>query len=70
MSWALPAPGWILAGAITVRLATGYRRWHLTWGSTAAEATRLAYASDEAAEGRDAFLEKRRPDWSSFPYHF
>ncbi len=36
----------------------------------AGEATRLAYASDEAAEGRDAFLEKRRPDWSSFPYHF
>jgi naphthoate synthase len=34
----------------------------------AGEATRLAYASDEAAEGRDAFLEKRRPDWSGFPY--
>jgi naphthoate synthase len=36
----------------------------------AGEATRLAYASDEAAEGRDAFLEKRDPDWSSFPWHF
>ncbi|MGD8193303.1 1,4-dihydroxy-2-naphthoyl-CoA synthase [Herbiconiux sp. P18] len=36
----------------------------------AGEATRLAYGSDEAAEGRDAFLEKRSPDWSSFPYHF
>ncbi|MDE3202947.1 MAG: 1,4-dihydroxy-2-naphthoyl-CoA synthase [Acidobacteriota bacterium] len=36
----------------------------------AGEATRLAYASDEAAEGRDAFLEKRRPDWSSFPWHY
>ena len=36
----------------------------------AGEATRLAYASDEAAEGRDAFLEKRAPDWSPFPYHF
>ena len=34
----------------------------------AGEATRLAYASDEAAEGRDAFLEKRRPDWTGFPY--
>ena len=32
------------------------------------EATRLAYASDEAAEGRDAFLQKRTPDWSPFPY--
>jgi naphthoate synthase len=36
----------------------------------AGEATRLAYGSDEAAEGRDAFLEKRPPDWSGFPYHF
>ncbi|MFV0259673.1 MAG: 1,4-dihydroxy-2-naphthoyl-CoA synthase [Acidimicrobiales bacterium] len=36
----------------------------------AGEATRLAYASDEAAEGRDAFLDKRDPDWSAFPYHF
>lgn len=36
----------------------------------AGEATRLAYMTDEAAEGRDAFLEKREPDWSSFPWHF
>ncbi|WP_382309685.1 1,4-dihydroxy-2-naphthoyl-CoA synthase [Herbiconiux sp. UC225_62] len=36
----------------------------------AGEATRLAYASDEAVEGRDSFLEKREPDWSAFPYHF
>jgi naphthoate synthase len=36
----------------------------------AGEATRLAYGSDEAAEGRDAFLEKREPDWSGYPYHF
>ena len=36
----------------------------------AGEATRLAYGSDEAAEGRDAFLEKRRPDWSPFPWHY
>lgn len=34
----------------------------------AGEATRLAYASAEAAEGRDAFLQKRDPDWSAFPY--
>jgi naphthoate synthase len=36
----------------------------------AGEATRLAYMTDEAQEGRDAFLEKRPPDWSGFPYHF
>ncbi|GAA1489091.1 1,4-dihydroxy-2-naphthoyl-CoA synthase [Brachybacterium sacelli] len=34
----------------------------------AGEATRLAYMTDEAAEGRDAFLEKRSPDWSQFPH--
>lgn len=36
----------------------------------AGEATRLAYGTDEAVEGRDSFLEKRPPDWSPFPYHF
>lgn len=36
----------------------------------AGEATRLAYATEEAKEGRDAFLQKRPPDWSSFPWHF
>ncbi|PHP53686.1 1,4-dihydroxy-2-naphthoyl-CoA synthase [Actinomyces ruminis] len=36
----------------------------------AGEATRLAYMTDEAAEGRDAFLERREPDWSPFPYYF
>lgn len=36
----------------------------------AGEATRLAYMTDEAEEGRDAFLQKRPPDWSRFPYHF
>jgi naphthoate synthase len=36
----------------------------------AGEATRLAYMTDEAAEGRDAFLEKRRPDWSPYPWHY
>ena len=33
----------------------------------AGEATRLAYMTDEAAEGRDAFLEKRAPDWRRSP---
>ncbi len=36
----------------------------------AGEATRLAYGTDEAAEGRDSFLEKRPADWSPFPYSF
>lgn len=36
----------------------------------AGEATRLAYMTEEAAEGRDAFLERRDPNWSGFPYSF
>jgi len=36
----------------------------------AGEATRLAYMTDEAAEGRDSFLEKREPDWSPYPWHY
>ena len=36
----------------------------------AGEATRLAYGTDEAVEGRDAFLEKRDPDWSPFPWQY
>ncbi len=36
----------------------------------AGEATRLAYGTDEAQEGRDAFLEKRDQDYSRFPWQF
>ncbi len=36
----------------------------------AGEATRLAYGTDEATEGRDAFLEKRPQDYSPFPWHY
>ncbi|MGI5169748.1 1,4-dihydroxy-2-naphthoyl-CoA synthase [Spirillospora sp. CA-253888] len=36
----------------------------------AGETTRLAYGTDEAAEGRDSFLEKRDPDWSRFPWYY
>ena len=36
----------------------------------AGEATRLAYMTDEAVEGRDSFLEKRDPDWSPYPWYF
>ncbi len=33
----------------------------------AGDATLLYYMSDEAQEGRDAYLEKRPPDFSRFP---
>ncbi|HYO39102.1 MAG TPA: 1,4-dihydroxy-2-naphthoyl-CoA synthase [Nocardioidaceae bacterium] len=36
----------------------------------AGEATRLAYLTDEAVEGRDSFLERREPDWSPYPWHY
>ena len=36
----------------------------------AGEATRLAYMTDEAQEGRDQFLEKRDPDWSPYPWYY
>jgi naphthoate synthase len=36
----------------------------------AGEATRLAYGTDEAKEGRDSFVDKREKDFSSFPWHY
>src|SRR6187551_2321095 len=36
----------------------------------AGEATRLAYGTEEAREGRDAFLEKRAPEYDKFPWHY
>ncbi len=36
----------------------------------AGEATRLAYGTAEAKEGRDAFLEKRDQDYHTYPWHF
>ncbi|TFB87303.1 1,4-dihydroxy-2-naphthoyl-CoA synthase [Cryobacterium algoricola] len=36
----------------------------------AGEATRLAYGTDEAVEGRDAFLQKRDPDWGPYDWQF
>jgi naphthoate synthase len=36
----------------------------------AGEATRLAYDTDEAREGRNAFLEGREPDYTDFPWHY
>ena len=36
----------------------------------AGEATRLAYETEEATEGREAFLEKRDPEFTGFPWHY
>jgi naphthoate synthase len=36
----------------------------------AGEATRLAYTTDEAREGRDAFLDGRAPDFSDVPWYY
>jgi naphthoate synthase len=36
----------------------------------AGETTRLAYMTDEAVEGRDAFLQRREPDWSEYPWYY
>jgi naphthoate synthase len=36
----------------------------------AGEATRLAYMTEEAQEGRDAFLQKRKQDYSKFPWYY
>ena len=36
----------------------------------AGEATRLGYMTDEATEGRDAFVEGREPDFDDFPWHY
>jgi len=36
----------------------------------AGEATRLGYGTDEAREGRDAFVEKRPKDFKKFPWHY
>ncbi|MDQ3781449.1 MAG: enoyl-CoA hydratase-related protein, partial [Actinomycetota bacterium] len=36
----------------------------------AGEATRLAYGTAEAVEGRNAFLEKRKQDYTPFPWHY
>ncbi|WP_435096282.1 1,4-dihydroxy-2-naphthoyl-CoA synthase [Halarchaeum sp. P4] len=36
----------------------------------AGEATRLGYMTDEAQEGRDAFLEGRDPDFEDYPWYY
>ena len=36
----------------------------------AGEATRLAYGTEEAQEGRDAFVEKRPKNFKKFPWHY
>ena len=36
----------------------------------AGEATRLAYDTAEAVEGRESFLEKRDKEFNKFPWHY
>ena len=36
----------------------------------AGEATRLAYGTEEAMEGRNSFVEKRARDFSKYPWHY
>lgn len=36
----------------------------------AGEATRLAYGTEEAMEGRNSFVEKRPKDFSKYPWHY
>jgi naphthoate synthase len=36
----------------------------------AGEATRLAYGTEEATEGRNSFVEKRPKDFNKFPWHY
>jgi naphthoate synthase len=36
----------------------------------AGEATRLAYGTEEAVEGRNSFVEKRPKDFTKFPWHY
>ena len=36
----------------------------------AGEANRLAYASEEAQEGRESFVQKRKRDFKRFPWHY
>ncbi|GAB3491258.1 1,4-dihydroxy-2-naphthoyl-CoA synthase [Flexivirga lutea] len=69
-----------VAGAINGKSPTAQRMLKFAFNLTddglmgqqvfAGEATRLAYMTDEAVEGRDSFLEKRDPDWSPFPWYF
>jgi len=72
------ALGW--AARITAKSPTALRMLKFALNATddglvgqqvfAGEATRLAYMTDEAEEGRDSFLAKREPDWSAYPYHY
>jgi len=68
------------AGVITSKSPTAQRMLKFAFNLTddgmvgqqvfAGEATRLAYGTDEAVEGRDAFLEKREADFSPFPWAY
>ena len=62
--------GGIYTGYVLILAAIGPIAMLVGQQVFAGEATRLAYLTDEAVEGRDAFLEKRDPDWSPYPYAF
>ena len=80
LAWELERAGIEWANEILTKSPTAIRMLKFAFNAVddglvgqqvfAGEATRLAYGTDEAAEGRDSFLEKRDPDWSSFPWHF
>ena len=65
-SWAVPEPERTPGETEEVGADTGVVGQQLFAG----EATRLAYGTDEAREGRDAFVEKRDKDFSRFPWHY
>jgi len=68
------------AWAITAKSPTAQRMLKYAFNLTddglvgqqlfAGETTRLAYMQDEAVEGRDAFLQKRTPDFTNVPYYY
>jgi naphthoate synthase len=76
----LEATAYAWAGEILTKSPTAIRMLKFAFNAVddgmvgqqvfAGEATRLAYGTDEALEGRDAFLQKREPDWSPYPWQY
>jgi 1,4-dihydroxy-2-naphthoyl-CoA synthase len=53
----------IFFGSLFIATATFAQETYQFTSQIDLEATRLAYMTDEAKEGRDAFLEKRAPNF-------